>query len=187
MKKDNFLVTLMAQLGLPLIILLFPFVIFFYIKGKERMQLSVAYLLFVGIVLLLGVLWNWDTFIIVFAVGWVVASFVSFAILIEAGLRDTSGGVYCIAWVYNYFLDKGFLPTSHKSKNQLEYPEYALKKDEVMVIIRLNAPFSLFKRKKSITTTISTDGNCQEWTFPVEPSESEKDRILQNFDMYLIR
>lgn len=110
----------------------------------------------------------------------VIVLFLLLCLLIEVGLRETCGSsLNEMAWVWKYFIERGFRPTGHQSEHPIQHPEHALKKGEVKVVLRLNAP--LLKSHCSITTYF-IGREYKEWTFPLDANHEE---IFGVFDEYL--
>lgn len=113
----------------------------------------------------------------VLAIG--VVFFLLLCLLIEIGLRDTCGGsLNAIDWVWRFLIGRGFKPLSHESAHPIQYPEHALEKDGVKVVLRFNAP--LLKSHRSITVYLN-GVESKEWTFPLDADHDEVYRIIDDY------
>jgi len=84
-------------------------------------------------------LWIW--LILVILIGGIICFFMFLAISLELGFRAKYPLDFLAhtRWVNRYFEDKGFELVKHNTYNT-DFPESIYRKNEVNVIVRLNAP-----------------------------------------------
>lgn len=136
--------------------------------------LTLAYLGLLGILIYYG-MWTW--LIIVILIGGVICFLVLLAILLELGFRSKYPLDFLAhtRWVNKYFEDKGFELVKHNT----DFPESIYRRDEVNVIVRLNAP--ILETKQFTITVIISSKQKKEWTFPAIMDE----KVFENFDSFL--
>ena len=139
--------------------------------------LTLVYLGLLGILIYYG-MWTW--LIIVILVGGVIYFLLFFAILLELGFRSKYPLDFLAhtRWVNKYFEDKGFELVKHNTYNT-DFPESIYRKNEVNVIVRLNAP--ILETKQFTITVIISSKQKKEWTFPAIMDE----KVFENFDSFL--
>lgn len=141
----------------------------------------IVYLAIIGILIYYG-MWIW--LIVAILVGGLVgglATFIMFVgVALESGFRSKFPLDFLAhtRWVNRYFEDKGFELVEHNTSDS-NYPESIFKKDELKVVVRLNAPI-MTHTPFSITVIVSEEQE-KEWTFPAE----KDDKILEIFDDFL--
>ena len=74
--------------------------------------------------------------------------------------------------------DKGFELVKHNTYNT-DFPESIYRKNEVNVIVRLNAP--ILEHKQFTITVIISSKQKKEWTFPAIMDE----KVFEIFDLFL--
>lgn len=136
--------------------------------------LTLAYLGLLGILIYYG-MWTW--LIIVILIGGVIYFLLFFAILLELGFRSKYPLDFLAytRWVNKYFEDKGFELVKHNT----DFPESIYRRDEVNVIVRLNAP--IIEHKQFTITVIISSKQKKEWTFPANKDE----KVFENFESFL--
>ena len=136
--------------------------------------LTLVYLGLPGILIYYG-MWTW--LIIVILVGGVIYFLLFFAILLELGFRSKYPLDFLAhtRWVNKYFEDKGFELVKHNT----DFPESIYRRDEVNVIVRLNAP--ILEHKQFTITVIISSKQKKEWTFPAIMDE----KVFEIFDLFL--
>jgi len=136
--------------------------------------LTLVYLGLLGILIYYG-MWTW--LIIVILVGGVIYFLLFFAILLELGFRSKYPLDFLAhtRWVNKYFEDKGFELVKHNT----DFPESIYRRDEVNVIVRLNAP--ILEHKQFTITVIISSKQKKEWTFPAIMDE----KVFEIFDLFL--
>jgi hypothetical protein len=81
-------------------------------------------------------------------------------------------------WVNRYFEDKGFELVKHNTYNT-DFPESIYRRNEVNVIVRLNAPIT---EHKPLTITVIASGKQKKvWTFPANKDE----KVFESFELFL--
>ena len=140
----------------------------------------IVYLAIIGILIYYG-MWIW--LIVAILVGGLVgglATFIMFVgVALESGFRSKFPLDFLAhtRWVNRYFEDKGFELVEHNTSDS-NYPESIFKKDELKVVVRLNAPIMTHT---PFTITVIVSGEQEkEWNFSVE----KDDKILKMFDVY---
>ena len=144
---------------------------------RKSCLLTLVYLVLLGVLIHYG-MWIW--LIIVILIGGVICFLVFLAILLELGFR-TKYPLDFLAhtrWVNRYFEDKGFELVKHNTNNT-DFPESIYSRNEVNVIVRLNAPIS--EHKQFTITVIISSKQKKEWTFPAKMDE----KVFENFDSFL--
>ena len=114
---------------------------------RKSCLLTLVYLVLLGVLIHYG-MWIW--LIIVILIGGVICFLVFLAILLELGFR-TKYPLDFLAhtrWVNRYFEDKGFELVKHNTYNT-DFPESIYRRNEVNVIVRLNAPITEHKPRKT--------------------------------------
>ena len=141
---------------------------------RKSCLLSLVYLGLLGILIYYG-MWTW--LIIVILIGGVIYFLLFFAILLELGFRSKYPLDFLAhtRWVNKYFEDKGFELVKHNT----DFPESIYRRDEVNVIIRLNAP--ILEHKQFTITVIISSKQKKEWTFPAIMDE----KVFEIFDLFL--
>ena len=136
--------------------------------------LTLVYLGLLGILIYYG-MWTW--LIIVILIGGVIYFLLFFAILLELGFRSKYPLDFLAhtRWVNKYFEDKGFELVKHNT----DFPESIYRRDEVNVIVRLNAP--ILEHKQFTITVIISSKQKKEWTFPAIMDE----KVFEIFDLFL--
>ena len=144
---------------------------------RKSCLLTLVYLVLLGVLIHYG-MWIW--LIIVILIGGVICFLVFLAILLELGFR-TKYPLDFLAhtrWVNRYFEDKGFELVKHNTYNS-DFPESIYRRNEVNVIVRLNAPIT---EHKPLTITVIASGKQKKvWTFPAKMDE----KVFENFDSFL--
>ncbi len=138
---------------------------------------AVVYLAILGILIYNG-MWIW--LIVAILVGG-LATFIMFVgVALESGFRSKFPLDFLAhtRWVNRYFEDKGFELVEHNTSDS-NYPESIFKKDELKVVVRLNAP--IITHTPFTITVIVSEEQEKEWIFPVEKDE----KILEMFDDFL--
>ena len=139
--------------------------------------LTLVYLVLLGVLIHYG-MWIW--LIIVILIGGVICFLVFLAILLELGFR-TKYPLDFLAhtkWVNRYFEDKGFELVKHNTYNT-DFPESIYRRNEVNVIVRLNAPIT---EHKPLTITVIASGKQKKvWTFPANKDE----KVFESFELFL--
>ena len=141
---------------------------------RKSCLLSLVYLGLLGILIYYG-MWTW--LIIVILIGGVIYFLLFFAILLELGFRSKYPLDFLAhtRWVNKYFEDKGFELVKHNT----DFPESIYRRDEVNVIIRLNAP--ILEHKQFTITVIISSKQKKEWTFPAIMDE----KVFESFELFL--
>lgn len=141
---------------------------------RKMCLLTLAYLGLLGILIYYG-MWTW--LIIVILIGGVIYFLLFFAILLELGFRSKYPLDFLAhtRWVNKYFEDKGFELVKHNT----DFPESIYRRDEVNVIVRLNAP--IIEHKQFTITVIISSKQKKEWTFPAIMDE----KVFEIFDLFL--
>ena len=123
-------------------------------------------------------LWIW--LILVILIGGIICFFMFLAISLELGFRAKNPLDFLAhtRWVNRYFEDKGFELVKHNTYNT-DFPESIYRKNEVNVIVRLNAP--ILEHKQFTITVIISSKQKKEWTFPAIMDE----KVFENFDSFL--
>lgn len=132
---------------------------------------------------LLGILiyyemWTW--LIIVILIGGVIYFLLLFAILLELGFRSKYPFDFLVhtRWINRYFENKGFELVKHNTNNT-DFPESIYRRNEVNVIVRLNAPIT---EHKPLTITVIASGKQKKvWTFPANKDE----KVFESFELFL--
>ncbi len=139
--------------------------------------LTFVYLGLFGVLIYYG-MWTW--LIIVILIGGVNYFLVFFAILLELGFRSKYPLDFLVhtRWVNRYFEDKGFELVKHNTYNT-DFPESIYRRNEVNVIVRLNAPIS--EREQFTITVIISSKQKKEWSFPANKDE----KVFENFESFL--
>ena len=136
--------------------------------------LTLVYFGLLGVLIYYG-MWIW--LIIAILIGGIVYFLLFLAILLELGFR-TKYPLDFLAhtrWVNKYFEDKGFELVKHNT----DFPESIYRRDEVNVIVRLNAP--ILEHKQFTITVIISSKQKKEWTFPAIMDE----KVFEIFDLFL--
>lgn len=141
---------------------------------QKSCLLTLVYLGLLGILIYYG-MWTW--LIIVILIGGVIYFLLFFAILLELGFRSKYPLDFLAhtRWVNKYFEDKGFELVKHNT----DFPESIYRRDEVNVIVRLNAP--ILEHKQFTITVIISSKQKKEWTFPAIMDE----KVFEIFDLFL--
>ena len=141
---------------------------------QKSCLLTLVYLGLLGILIYYG-MWTW--LIIVILIGGVIYFLLFFAILLELGFRSKYplDFIAHTRWVNKYFEDKGFELVKHNT----DFPESIYRRDEVNVIVRLNAP--ILEHKQFTITVIISSKQKKEWTFPAIMDE----KVFEIFDLFL--
>ena len=123
-------------------------------------------------------LWIW--LILVILIGGIICFFMFLAISLELGFRAKYPLDFLAhtRWVNKYFEDKGFELVKHNTYNT-DFPESIYRKNEVNVIVRLNAP--ILEHKQFTITVIISSKQKKEWTFPAIMDE----KVFEIFDLFL--
>ena len=123
-------------------------------------------------------LWIW--LILVILIGGIICFFMFLAISLELGFRAKYPLDFLAhtRWVNRYFDDKGFELVKHNTYNT-DFPESIYRKNEVNVIVRLNAP--ILEHKQFTITVIISSKQKKEWTFPAIMDE----KVFEIFDLFL--
>ena len=123
-------------------------------------------------------LWIW--LILVILIGGIICFFMFLAISLELGFRAKYPLDFLAhtRWVNRYFEDKGFELVKHNTYNT-DFPEPIYRKNEVNVIVRLNAP--ILEHKQFTITVIISSKQKKEWTFPAIMDE----KVFEIFDLFL--
>ena len=123
-------------------------------------------------------LWIW--LILVILIGGIICFFMFLAISLELGFRAKYPLDFLAhtRWVNRYFEDKGFELVKHNTYNT-DFPESIYRKNEVNVIVRLNAP--ILEHKQFTITVIISSKQKKEWTFPAIMDE----KVFEIFDSFL--
>ncbi len=123
-------------------------------------------------------LWIW--LILVILIGGIICFFMFLAISLELGFRAKYPLDFLAhtRWVNRYFEDKGFELVKHNTYNT-DFPESIYRKNEVNVIVRLNAP--ILEHKQFTITVIISSKQKKEWTFPAIMDE----KVFEIFDLFL--
>ena len=123
-------------------------------------------------------MWIW--LIIVILIGGVICFLVFLAILLELGFRSKYPFDFLVhtRWINRYFENKGFELVKHNTYNT-DFPESIYRRNEVNVIVRLNAPIT--EHKPLTITVIASGKQKKEWTFPAIMDEKE----VEIFDLFL--
>ena len=139
--------------------------------------LTLVYLGLLGILIYYG-MWTW--LIIVILIGGVIYFLLFFAILLELGFRSKYPLDFLAhtRWVNKYFEDKGFELVKHNTYNT-DFPESIYRRNEVNVIVKLNAPIT---EHKPLTITVIASGKQKKvWTFPANKDE----KVFESFELFL--
>lgn len=141
---------------------------------RKSCLLALVYLGLLGILIYYG-MWTW--LIIVILIGGVIYFLLFFAILLELGFRSKYPLDFLAhtRWVNKYFEDKGFELVKHNT----DFPESIYSRDEVNVIVRLNAP--ILEHKQFTITVIISSKQKKEWTFPAIMDE----KVFESFELFL--
>ena len=144
---------------------------------RKSFLLTLVYLGLLGILIYYG-MWIW--LIIVILIGGVICFLVFLAILLELGFRSKYPLDFLVhtRWVNRYFENKGFELVKHNTYNT-DFPESIYRRNEVNVIVRLNAPIT--EHKPLTITVIASGKQKKEWTFPAIMDE----KVFENFDSFL--
>lgn len=139
--------------------------------------LTLVYLGLLGILIYYG-MWTW--LIIVILIGGVIYFLLFFAILLELGFRSKYPLDFLAhtRWVNRYFEDKGFELVKHNTYNT-NFPESFYRRNEVNVIVRLNA--SITEHKPPTITVIASGKQEKVWTIPANKDE----KVFESFELFL--
>lgn len=144
---------------------------------QKSCLLTLVYLGLLFVLIYYG-LWIWLTFVIL--IGGVTYFLMFLVISLELGFR-TKYPLDFLAhtrWVNRYFEDKGFELVKHNTYNT-DFPESIYRRNEVNVIVRLNAPIT--EHKPLTITVIASGKQKKEWTFPAIMDE----KVFEIFDLFL--
>ena len=144
---------------------------------QKSCLLTLVYLGLLFVLIYYG-LWIWLTFVIL--IGGVTYFLMFLVISLELGFR-TKYPLDFLAhtrWVNRYFEDKGFELVKHNTYNT-DFPESIYRKNEVNVIVRLNAPIT---EHKPLTITVIASGKQKKvWTFTANKDE----KVFESFELFL--
>ena len=144
---------------------------------QKSCLLTLVYLGLLFVLIYYG-LWIWLTFVIL--IGGVTYFLMFLVISLELGFR-TKYPLDFLAhtrWVNRYFEDKGFELVKHNTYNT-DFPESIYRKNEVNVIVRLNA--SITEHKPLTITVIASGKQKKVWTFTANKDE----KVFESFELFL--
>jgi len=144
---------------------------------RKSCLLTLVYLGLLGVLIYYG-MWIW--LIIAILIGGIVYFLLFLAILLELGFRTKYPLDFLThtRWVNQYFENNGFELVKHNIYNT-DFPESIYRRNEVNVIVRLNAPIT--EHKPLTITVIASSKQKKVWTFPANKDE----KVFESFELFL--